>query len=107
MTRNQQIRWLVQPAVFLASSVAPSAWLAWTALHSRLSADPLADLTNECRTPIASSSWMWLERNRGEAEDLVQETLMQAPVAAHVMQDRDEPCANSWYQLCTDRPDGA
>ena len=46
MTRNQQIRWLVKPAVFLAS-VAPSAWLAWAALNGRLSANPLADLTNE------------------------------------------------------------
>ena len=46
MTRNQQIRWLAKPAVFLAS-VAPSAWLAWAALHGQLSANPLADLTNE------------------------------------------------------------
>jgi sulfoxide reductase heme-binding subunit YedZ len=46
MTRNQQIRWLVKPAVFLAS-VAPSAWLVWAALHGQLSVNPLADLTNE------------------------------------------------------------
>jgi methionine sulfoxide reductase heme-binding subunit len=46
MTRNQQIRWLVKPAVFLAS-VAPSAWLARAALHGQLSANPLAELTNE------------------------------------------------------------
>jgi len=46
MTRNQQIRWFVKPAVFLAS-VAPSGWLAWAALHGQLSANPLADLTNE------------------------------------------------------------
>ena len=46
MTRNQQIRWFVKPAVFLAS-VAPSAWLAWAAWHEQLSANPLSDLTNE------------------------------------------------------------
>src|SRR5499426_1752978 len=46
MTRNQQIRWFVKPAVFLGS-VAPSTWLAWAALHGQLSANPLADLTNE------------------------------------------------------------
>ena len=46
MTRNQQIRWFVKPAVFLAS-VAPSAWLVWAGLHGLLSANPLADLTNE------------------------------------------------------------
>jgi methionine sulfoxide reductase heme-binding subunit len=46
MTRNQQIRWLLKPAVFTAS-VAPSAWLAWAALRGQLSANPLADLTNE------------------------------------------------------------
>jgi sulfoxide reductase heme-binding subunit YedZ len=46
MTRNQQIRWLVKPAVFVAS-VAPSAWLVWAAFHGQLSANPLAELTNE------------------------------------------------------------
>ena len=46
MTRDQQIRWLVKPSVFLAS-VAPSAWLAWAALHGQLSANPLEELTNE------------------------------------------------------------
>ena len=46
MTRNQQIRWLAKPTVFLAS-VAPSAWLVWAALHAQLSANPLADVTNE------------------------------------------------------------
>ena len=46
MTRNEHIRWLVKPGVFLAS-VAPSAWLTWAALIGRLSANPLADLTNE------------------------------------------------------------
>ena len=46
MTRNQQIRWLLKPAVFFAS-VAPSGWLVWAALHGQLSANPLADLTNE------------------------------------------------------------
>ena len=46
MTRNQQIRWLAKPAVFLASA-APSAWLAWAALQGQLSANPLAELTNE------------------------------------------------------------
>src|SRR5499426_3916521 len=46
MNRNQQIRWFVKPAVFLLS-VAPSAWLVWAALHGQLSANPLADLTNE------------------------------------------------------------
>ena len=46
VTRNQQIRWVIKPVVFLAS-VAPSAWLAWAALGGHLSANPLADLTNE------------------------------------------------------------
>jgi len=46
MTRNQHIRWFVKPAVFLAS-VAPSAWLVSAALNGQLSANPLADLTNE------------------------------------------------------------
>ena len=46
MTRNQQIRWLVKPAVFVAS-VAPSVWLVWAALRGQLSVNPLADLTNE------------------------------------------------------------
>jgi DMSO/TMAO reductase YedYZ heme-binding membrane subunit len=46
MTRNQQIRWFVKPAVFVAS-VGPSAWLVWAGLHGLLSANPLADLTNE------------------------------------------------------------
>jgi sulfoxide reductase heme-binding subunit YedZ len=46
MTRNQQIRWLMKPALFLAS-VAPSAWLAWAASRGELSANPLADVTNE------------------------------------------------------------
>ena len=32
--------------MFLAS-VAPSAWLVWAALHGQLSANPLADVTNE------------------------------------------------------------
>lgn len=46
VTRNQLIRWLMKPTVFLAS-VAPSAWLVWAALHGQLSANPLADLTND------------------------------------------------------------
>ena len=46
MTKNQQIRWFAKPAVFLVS-VAPSAWLVWAGLHGWLSANPLADLTNE------------------------------------------------------------
>ena len=46
MTRNEHIRWLAKPGVFLAS-VAPGAWLTWAALTGRLSANPLADLTNE------------------------------------------------------------
>lgn len=45
MTRNQWLRWLVKPAVFLASAV-PSLWLAWAALRGQLSANPLSDLTN-------------------------------------------------------------
>ncbi len=46
MTPNQQTRWLVKPAAFLAA-VAPSAWLVWAALHGQLSVNPLSDLTNE------------------------------------------------------------
>jgi sulfoxide reductase heme-binding subunit YedZ len=46
MIPNRRSRWLVKPAVFIAS-VAPSAWLVWAALHGQLSANPLSDLTNE------------------------------------------------------------
>ena len=46
MTSNQAIRWVLKPAVFLAS-LGPAAWLTWAALTNNLSANPLADLTNE------------------------------------------------------------
>ena len=46
MTSTERIRRVVKPAVFLAS-LAPSVWLAWAALTGRLSANPLADITNE------------------------------------------------------------
>ena len=40
------IRWVAKPALFLAS-LAPAAWLVAAALTGRLSANPLADITNE------------------------------------------------------------
>lgn len=40
------MRWLLKPAVFLAS-LAPAGWLVWAGLTGQLSANPLADLTNE------------------------------------------------------------
>lgn len=46
MTSNQSIRLIAKPCVFLAA-LAPAAWLAWAALNGELSANPLADLTNE------------------------------------------------------------
>jgi sulfoxide reductase heme-binding subunit YedZ len=46
MSSNQTIRWVVKPSVFLAS-LGPLVWLVWAALTVQLSADPLADLTNE------------------------------------------------------------
>jgi sulfoxide reductase heme-binding subunit YedZ len=46
VTSNQTVRWVVKPAVFLGSLV-PVAWLVFAALTGRLSADPLADITNE------------------------------------------------------------
>jgi sulfoxide reductase heme-binding subunit YedZ len=46
MTSTQRIGRVVKPAVFLAS-LAPSVWLVWAALTGQLSANPLADLTNE------------------------------------------------------------
>ena len=46
MTSNQVTRWLAKPALF-AGSLAPAAWLVAAALLGRLSANPLADITNE------------------------------------------------------------
>ena len=46
MTSNQVIRWVAKTALFLGS-LSPAAWLLTAALTGRLSANPLADLTNE------------------------------------------------------------
>jgi sulfoxide reductase heme-binding subunit YedZ len=46
MSANQTIRWVVKPSVFLAA-LGPLMWLVRAALAGQLSADPLADLTNE------------------------------------------------------------
>jgi sulfoxide reductase heme-binding subunit YedZ len=46
MSANQTIRWVVKPSVFLAA-LGPLVWLVWAALTGQLSADPLADLTND------------------------------------------------------------
>src|SRR5216684_1608009 len=46
MSSNQTIRWVVKPSVFLAA-LGPLVWLVWAGLAGQLSADPLADLTNE------------------------------------------------------------
>jgi sulfoxide reductase heme-binding subunit YedZ len=46
MTSNQIIRWVLKPAAFLAG-LYPAGWLAWALYTGNLSANPLADLTNE------------------------------------------------------------
>jgi sulfoxide reductase heme-binding subunit YedZ len=46
MTSNQLIRWILKPAVFLAS-LGPAGWLVWAIATGNLSANPLSDLTNE------------------------------------------------------------
>ena len=46
MTSNQRIRWVFKPVVFLAA-LGPFAWLLWAVYTGNLSADPLADITNE------------------------------------------------------------
>src|SRR5260370_34423837 len=46
MSSKQTIRWVFKPSVFLAALV-PLVWLIWAGLAGQLSADPLADLTNE------------------------------------------------------------
>ena len=46
MTSNQMLRWIAKPVVFIAS-LGPCTWLMWAALNGRLSANPLADLTND------------------------------------------------------------
>lgn len=40
------MRWLLKPLVWLGA-LAPALWLGWAALAGQLSANPLADLTNE------------------------------------------------------------
>ena len=46
VTSNELIRWVAKPAMFLGSLV-PAAWLVVAALTGQLSANPLADITNE------------------------------------------------------------
>ena len=46
MTSNQTIRLVAKPALFLGSLV-PAGWLVAAALTGHLSANPLADVTNE------------------------------------------------------------
>jgi sulfoxide reductase heme-binding subunit YedZ len=46
VTSNQRIRWVAKPALFLGS-LSPAAWLLVAALTAQLSANPLADITNE------------------------------------------------------------
>jgi len=46
VTSNQTIRWVAKPALFLGS-LGPAAWLLGAALTGQLSANPLADVTNE------------------------------------------------------------
>jgi sulfoxide reductase heme-binding subunit YedZ len=46
VTSNQVIRWVAKPALFLGS-LSPAAWLPVAAFTGRLSANPLADVTNE------------------------------------------------------------
>ena len=46
MTRDRFIRWILKPAVFIAA-LGPAGWLVWAIVTGNLSANPLADLTNE------------------------------------------------------------
>ena len=46
MTSNQAIRWVAKPALFLGS-LGPVMWLVVATLTGQLSANPLADITNE------------------------------------------------------------
>jgi sulfoxide reductase heme-binding subunit YedZ len=46
VTSNQTVRWIAKPALFLGS-LGPAAWLMVAALTGQLSANPLADITNE------------------------------------------------------------
>jgi methionine sulfoxide reductase heme-binding subunit len=43
---DKALRFVLKPVVF-ALSLGPAAWLVWAALTNHLSANPLADLTNE------------------------------------------------------------
>jgi methionine sulfoxide reductase heme-binding subunit len=77
LTSNQTIRWFVKPVAFLAGLV-PAGWLAWALYTGNLSANPLADLTNEtgvwalrflCITLLATplrrlTGWNWTIRFR-------------------------------------------
>jgi len=46
MTRDRFIRWFLKPAVFIAA-LGPAGWIVWAIVTGNLSANPLADLTNE------------------------------------------------------------
>jgi sulfoxide reductase heme-binding subunit YedZ len=46
VTSNQIIRWVLKPAAFLAG-LYPAGWLVYAIFAGKLSANPLADLTNE------------------------------------------------------------
>jgi sulfoxide reductase heme-binding subunit YedZ len=46
LTSNQAIRWVLKPAAFLLGLI-PAGWLLWALYTGNLSANPLADLTNE------------------------------------------------------------
>ena len=46
MPSDRNIRWVIKPIVF-AAALAPLAHLIWRAVHGDLTADPLAEVTNE------------------------------------------------------------
>jgi sulfoxide reductase heme-binding subunit YedZ len=46
VTANHVVRWVLKPAVFIAS-LGPAAWLVWAITTGNLSANPLSDITNE------------------------------------------------------------
>jgi len=46
MTRDRFIRWILKPAVFIAS-LGPAGWLVWAIVTGNLSPNPLSDVTNE------------------------------------------------------------
>ena len=77
MTSNQVTRWLAKPALF-AGLLAPAAWLVAAALLGRLSANPLADITNDTLKQLGMNvdyqamDWATLVQRRAKKEPVEQ-----------------------------------